>query len=29
MFEIGLAIVDDVHEYRSFIFCLIWNVRRT
>ncbi len=29
MFKIGLAIVDDVHECRSFIFCLIWNVRRT
>jgi hypothetical protein len=29
MFEIGLAIVDDVHKYRSFIFCLIWNVKRT
>jgi hypothetical protein len=29
MFEIVLAIVDEVHKYRSFIFCLIWNLRRT
>jgi hypothetical protein len=29
VFEIGFTIVNDVHEYRSFIFCLIWNVRIT
>jgi hypothetical protein len=23
VFKIGLTIVNDVHEYRSFIFCLI------
>ncbi len=29
VFEISLTIVDGGHEYRSFIFCLIWNVRKT